>query len=294
MYNEFRNRDRRLYFTVIPPYEVKFKNTSKLSATGNSDTLWTYTSNPGDAEYVTLMNNLPGNTNKRLPLQAQSPDMQSGNVIPNVPHFTVYPYALGNAPTKVSVPQIVSQLGFFLWKYYNRLAQDNSGACTNDCPIFRMGEVLLNDAEASFELGSFNQSVADATINKLRVRVNVAPMVVADINGSFDLNRDPAVDPVLWEIRRERRVELIGDGLRFNDLKRWAKGTYLNNYPLGAKVYNATYGNKLSIAGGSAFGYVQYFPAATGWNDMYYLEPIPLQELVVNPQLTQNPGWPSK
>ena len=37
-------------------------------------------------------------------------------------------------------------------------------------------------------------------------------MKVAEINAGFDPKRDQTVDPVLWEIRRERMVELMGEG----------------------------------------------------------------------------------
>ena len=44
-----------------------------------------------------------------------------------------------------------------------------------------------------------------------------------------DPARDPDVNPVLWEIRRERRIELIMEGRRGEDLRRWAKFEYLNS-----------------------------------------------------------------
>ena len=301
MYTSFMNRDRRLYFTIVPPYRIAFKNTTVVKATGNSDTVWKYSVNPNYSYYINLMNSLPGGTNgqakqtnKRLPLFQWSIDMVSGNVIPNIPHPREYVNCL-DQPTVGSVNQVASELGYYFWKFYNRLPLDVEGAANNstqDCPIFRIGEVMLNYAEAQFELGGFNQSVADQTINKLRPRAGLPNMVVAAINSSFDLNRDPTVDPVLWEIRRERRVELFGDGFRFNDLKRWAKGTYLNFNPLGPKMINAQYNNKLTI---DPTGYVKFlsFLPQYGWNDMYYLEPIPLQELVINPNLKQNLGWPS-
>ena len=129
-------------------------------------------------------------------------------------------------------------------------------------------------------------------------------MNVAVIDGSFDLNRDQTVDPVLWEIRRERRVELFGDGFRFNDLKRWMKGNYLNDFQLGVKIYdknrmypNITVGStslsnaNIVINGGGNSGYVKNLPAPLGWLDKYYLEPIPTQEIAINPNLVQNPGW---
>ena len=57
---------------------------------------------------------------------------------------------------------------------------------------------MLDYAEAMFELGRFDQSVADQTINKLRKRAHVADMRVADITADFDPKRDADVDPVLW------------------------------------------------------------------------------------------------
>jgi len=271
MYNTFRNRDRRLYFCAVPPYKV---NASAAT--------FTLTANAADAEYINLMNTLPGNVNKRLPQLAQSATWTTGNVIGTSPHFRNF---------NGGQPQCVGELGYYFWKFSNRIPFDNSTNSTNDCPLFRIEEVMLNYAEAMFELGSFNQSVADATINKLRVRAGVANMDLSVITAGFDLNRDMAVDPVLWEIRRERRIELLGDGFRFNDLKRWKKGAYLNTQALGIWAKNADYGNKLSISGGAAEGYVKFFDTPLGWLEKYYLEPIPPQEIALNPQLKQSKDW---
>jgi hypothetical protein len=259
-----------------------------------------------------MNDSIAGNTNKKLPVLSQTNDMASGNVIPNFPHFSTYNYALGNLPAKaVSIPQMVGKLGYFFWKFYNRLPMDGSSnyGGVQNCPLFRIEETMLNYAEASFELGTFNQAIADQTINVIRQRANPSnwpgmKMVVANINGGFDLKRDASVDPVLWEIRRERRIELFGDGFRFNDIKRWAKGSYMNDYQLGVKIFNKnkTYPNikvgsttlsnaNILIDGGGNTGYVKNSPVPIGWLDKYYLEPVPLQEIAINPALKQNPGW---
>lgn len=199
------------------------------------------------------------------------------------PHFRNYPNGQGF---------LVTHLGFYFWKYYNRHV-DNMAlrSSTVDYLLFGIEEVMLNYAEAKFELGEFSQSVADATINKLRVRAVIPAMNVSEIDASFDLDRDPSVDPVLWEIRRERRIELMGDGFRFRDLKRWKKGEYVNKQPLGAWVKSSDYGSKLNILGGADEGYSILFVKPSGWLDKYYLEPIPTQEIALNPKLKQNPGW---
>jgi hypothetical protein len=113
-----------------------------------------------------------------------------------------------------------------------------------DAPIIRFGEVLLNYAEAAAELGQFTQADADKSINKLRNRaikknnlgttLTKLPMmtvsgdnVLASGVAISDPDRDPSVSPLIWEIRRERCVELMFEGFRKNDLKRWKKYEYL-------------------------------------------------------------------
>ena len=230
-------------------------------------------------EYIDFMEEIGGSaTGKSLPVSNFV-----GYQVSGFPHFRNYPNGQGF---------LVTHLGFYFWKYYNRHV-DNMAlrSSTVDYLLFGIEEVMLNYAEAKFELGEFSQSVADATINKLRVRAVIPAMNVSEIDASFDLNRDQSVDPVLWEIRRERRIELMGDGFRFRDLKRWKKGEYVNKQPLGAWVKSSDYGSKLNILGGADEGYSILFAKPSGWMEKYYLEPIPTQEIALNPKLKQNPGW---
>ena len=157
-----------------------------------------------------------------------------------------------NLTTDSRVPFMRCRTGYYFWKNYDmwEFSTGSSAFCTADKPIFKIEEVLLNYAEAAWELHKFDQSVADKTINKLRDRADVAHMTVADINDNFDPNRDKGnapwwtgnggkfgnynVDPVLWEIRRERQIELFGEGFAFYDVRRWAKAAYyVNRQPCG-------------------------------------------------------------
>lgn len=278
MHDEFRHRDRRLYLTVLPPYRV-FTTTD---ATGNVVTsqntiFWKHTGIDADREYMDTMTAVSSPGYKRLPyLQAV------GNVLRQSPHFRKFNEGQGF---------VVSQLGYYFYKFYNPTTDASGFVNTTDAPIFRVEEALLNYAEASYELGEFDQAIADQTINKLRRRVKMPDMVIADIDGAFDLNRDTDIQPVLWEIRRERRVELMGEGFRFNDLRRWKKGNYLNKQQTGLWVDNTKYGNALTIAGGGTEGYVIYNTMPLGWLDYYYLYPLPADQLVLNSSLVQNTGW---
>lgn len=130
-----------------------------------------------------------------------------------------------------------------------------------DAPCLRYAEVLLNYAEAAYELHLINASYPfsntelDRSINMIRARADVnlpALQVVAGnqpaVNGITyidpkytELEYNPQyypgdqtkdggpIDAILWEIRRERRVELCMEGFRLNDLKRWYRLGYLYN-----------------------------------------------------------------
>jgi starch-binding outer membrane protein, SusD/RagB family len=300
IYSAFRNRDRRLYFTVCPPYRVTMSSNPVYGWSQpwqTFDTSKTPSSNYN--EFIRLMNSIAPATAskaKTLPMLSWAP--APGNYIPQMPHFAGYIKSLNNVLYDNGANGVSGQasnvLGYKDWKLYNRITLDASNGSSNDCPIFRIEEVLLNYAEAAFELGIFNQSIADQTINKLRPRANVPNMVVANITASFDTKRDVDVDPVLWEIRRERRVELMGDGFRFNDIKRWNKGQYMNKIVLGARVRVADYpsGVTFDATTGTTYKNVRsLFTATPAWNDKYYLEPIPTQEIVINPNLRQTTGW---
>ncbi|MDD6151189.1 MAG: RagB/SusD family nutrient uptake outer membrane protein [Bacteroidales bacterium] len=222
--------------------------------------------------------------------------------------------------------------GYYFWKSYTSWEKGlNKPYQSSDKPVFLLSEVLLNYAEAAFELGEFDQTVADNTINKLRARSGVAPMNVSLIDENWDPDRDKGdaswlkgydsktcypVEPVLWEIRRERLVELMGSGMSFYDVKRWHKAPYfINRQPCGAFVtakdlpygtgeytgqfvdYYAIrtrgYADPMPNSEGQGWIYTYEGPLAVGagWLDKYYLEQVPLDQIRLNPNLTQNPGY---
>ena len=154
-----------------------------------------------------------------------------------------YPFGGSNAPFNYS------RSGYSLQKYMDESRAGENitrGQNVTDAPCLRLGEVLLNYAEICYELEAitgndlFNQEVLDLTINKLRDRVGMPHLQEIGGNPAVDgqtyddperTKWDP--DPVpsmLWEIRRERRVELCYEnGLRANDIRRWKKLDYLCN-----------------------------------------------------------------
>ncbi|WP_245576555.1 RagB/SusD family nutrient uptake outer membrane protein [Flexithrix dorotheae] len=115
-----------------------------------------------------------------------------------------------------------------------------SNTNTNDAPVMRLAEVALNWIEAKAELATLGgvvitQGDLDVSINAIRDRpldavaiakgvVKTSPLNVSSIPN--DPNRDPDVPELLWEIRRERRMEFVHEHTRLLDIKRWKK---LNN-----------------------------------------------------------------
>jgi starch-binding outer membrane protein, SusD/RagB family len=208
---------------------------------------------------------------------------------------TTYLYYKGHIKSSLS-----STTGYRVTKFLpdtNAMKNIPTGIGTNltDAPIFYLSEVYLNYAEAAAELGVINQSDLDNTINKLRARAGVAKLTVDP--GFTDPNKDPDVSSLIWEIRRERRVELMMDGFRYQDLMRWKKGakmdTNLNSdITLGAKV-PANSSIKLNAA-----GYLMVYDATSSrkfLEDKYYLSPVPTAQILLYPsdmqKAMQNPNW---
>lgn len=116
-------------------------------------------------------------------------------------------------------------------------AKYGSNTNTNDAPVMRLAEVVLNWVEAKAELATMGgaaltQADLDASINAIRSRplddvaiskgiVQTAPLQIAAIPD--DPDRDGDVPPLLWEIRRERRMEFVFEHSRLLDIKRWKK-----------------------------------------------------------------------
>jgi starch-binding outer membrane protein, SusD/RagB family len=126
--------------------------------------------------------------------------------------------------------------------FYNTTDQDIRN--NMDVPLYRFAEILLIYAEARAELGQLTQGDLDITVNRIRDRADMPHMTL-----------NPPIDPVeaakfpnvtsgqraeILEIRRERRVELAFEGLRYDDLMRWETGKFLEKEPQG--IYFASLG----------------------------------------------------
>lgn len=129
--------------------------------------------------------------------------------------------------------------------------------------MMRYADVLLMYAEAMEAQGKLTESVWNETIRPIRERAGFTAARALDFPGGN-----------LKEIvRNERRSELAIEGLRYFDIMRWKAGSqYLNGIVKGASF--------------------------TQWTEEYrfnegrdYLWAVPEEQILLNPNLTQNPGW---
>lgn len=160
-----------------------------------------------------------------------------------------------------------------------------------DWPIIRYTEVLLIYAEASFEKGStITDSDLDISINKVRDRVGMPHLTNAFVTANGLNMRD--------EIRRERTIELSLEGYRLDDLRRWKTAEVELNQPLRGIKYKGTQyetdgrWNNIGYEV-DAEGVIILEKAADRKFDpaKHYLFPLPTRQILLNPQLEQNPEW---
>jgi starch-binding outer membrane protein, SusD/RagB family len=216
-----------------------------------------------------------------------------------------------------------STSGFATHKFLNEVIKNEPEGSSNlnytDSPVLRYGEVLINYAEAAAELATvggpaLTQADLDRSVNVLRNRtgIKLPPLQVmgenAAVNGVVyvDPKKDPTVPSIIWEIRRERRIELMMEGFRLDDLNRWKKLEYTDtksnqNINRGAWVSRASYPGLRSsvVLTGGTEGYIIPASAAASQrvfeDPKVYLDPIPLDQITLYKQngvdLKQNPGW---
>lgn len=177
-----------------------------------------------------------------------------------------------DSPLSSVVPWNATMTGYYLLKFIDpsksvNLRNDDRG--TNPWIYFRYGEILLNYAEAKFELG--DEDAARRYINMIRARAGMPPV---DASG-IDL-RD--------RIRHERRIELAFEGHRFFDVRRWQILEEVSaKQILGMQIQKAANGEK-------SYGIKVVAPVA------YYAQhlklPIPRTEIDKSGgALTQNAGY---
>lgn len=165
---------------------------------------------------------------------------------------------------------------------------NNLGSTYTYTPVMRYAEVLLSYLEALNESNpsAVTQQVIDATINEIRSRVSLPGLKKEELASQDDVRQ---------AVRRERRVELALEGLRYFDILRWGTAKQeLNHVFTGVKLSDDPSAHNYRGSGASASpidkdGYYQFEARAWDSHNRYF--PIPQNDLNVNKNLKQNEGY---
>lgn len=187
---------------------------------------------------------------------------------------------------------LVGNEGYFFWKT-RLLGSDNiidqswfqSLQYTN-LRVMRYAEVLLMAAEAHV-MGGGSADKAVKYINEIRTRAKLAPLSSVTLD----------------DVKKEKRLELCLESVRFQDLVRWGdakavlceQGKFIPAYGYFPKIDPST-GEVMKDAQGNPIFEFKLEPENTknsvyGFQDKHMLLPIPYTELNVNPNIKQNIGW---
>lgn len=169
-----------------------------------------------------------------------------------------------------AVPAGRTVTGYFLRKMLDENIDLSKDGSTQPWTAFRLGEVLLNYAEACYHANA--SSEANAAIRKIRARVGLP-------------YRDKSGTDLMAAIMQERKVELAFEGYYYWDMKRWklAERAFTGKRVHGLKIEKE----------GNAFKYTyvdcdkqdRNFPAK-----MYRI-PLPTSEITNNTAVKQFPEW---
>lgn len=194
---------------------------------------------------------------------------------------------IANASHKNFMPS--TGTGYFPHKWCCERDGVPTGMEAYDYPIIRYAEVLLNYAEAVFERDdkiSDEDLAISLNLTRKRVNPNMPDLTNAFVSAN---NLD-----MRTEIRRKRTVEFYDENFRIDDLKRWK--TAEEEMPMnltGVKWRGTEYETKWSDASSKtmdAEGCIIYEQGRV-WEEKHYLYPLPIDQLKLNPNLKQNPGW---
>jgi starch-binding outer membrane protein, SusD/RagB family len=155
-------------------------------------------------------------------------------------------------------------------------------------PLMRYAEVLITYLEAVNEAapGTVTQAMLDKTINDIRNRVSLPPVLLAQVSTQA-LLRDA--------IRKERRVELAFEGFRYFDVIRWGTAiTELNHVFTGVKLSDVSTAPNYRGSGATASPVdpdMYYMFETRAWDSHNRYFPIPQNDLNINNNLIQNTGY---
>ena len=277
----FANAEPRLRATVILPmdtYRGQIIDIRRGIWTGDASNGISPLANEGD------IGNCDQLTDPHLKLAAGLGSNPAISLNPGDPNGTSMRAAGANGP--VSNWDFGNVGGIYLRKYLAESGATNGFKSTQSWIEIRYAEVLLNQAEAAYELfqagatGDDYRTVAYNNINSIRERA-----------GATLLSGEANLDDINI-VRTERRKELAFENKTYWDLKRW-RVLYEEQNNRRFRILNSFY----STDAQKYFLSVKFQEPRAGFqyiftfDTRYYYQPIPTSEINKNPNCKQNPGF---
>lgn len=180
--------------------------------------------------------------------------------------------------------RLFSVTGYFCKKLVHWDLVVSTGSVTTEAypwPVMRLGDLYLLYAEALNETGKGDEAIQ--WLDEIRARAGLEGVRESWDNYAKDPGKYATKEGLRAIIHQERMIEMAFEGSRFWDLRRWKEATQTLNAPIfGWDITKSTadeYYRKVPL-------FSQHF---VGPRD--YLWPIKENDLVVNSNLVQNPGW---
>jgi hypothetical protein len=189
----------------------------------------------------------------------------------------------GSANQEYAPSNAGSRTGYGIHKYNRWIAVADKNNGGYNWIVFRYAEVLLTFAEASIEANQINNDLY-AALDLIRLRSGMPAVDRTKYNSQVTLRE---------LVRRERRVELAWEGLRYQDIKRYDIGATALNGP----VVGSWKGILDETTGKVTWDFTQNFFGGTTRifkPERKYLMPIPQTEVDANTAIStqdQNPGY---
>ena len=200
----------------------------------------------------------------------------------------VHGYILKNDGSINSSVEYVNSSGYFLKKPVHRTTAYDKTTKTFSYkkfvyPVIRLAELYLSYAEADFEYNGKLSAQSLEYLNKVRSRCGLP-----DFEESWQLAGGmPTGSKLRQVLHMERNNELMFEGHRYRDMRRWKEADKCMNATWKAwNVWGKNAAEYYTIKDFKDFDRPRKFETPR-----HYLLPYPIEELQINENLVQNPGW---
>ena len=174
-------------------------------------------------------------------------DIENYTSAGTINYVTLNWVVMGSSETRMTTGYAIKK-----GKHYNDYMQTLHNKGTTGSVVFRGTEALLNYMEACCEKTGDVDQTATKYWKALRERAKVDEDFMKTVNATImseeakwdfgAYSHGQLVDAKLYNIRRERRNELIGEGMRWADLKRWRACDQVNGYQIeGMRYWGSAY-----------------------------------------------------